>query len=76
MSYAVLHLPDGWKVKVRPLVGASADEMLLYLPGFVRAEDLEGAVLVLEKGAPPVEIDSLDLRTETTSSVIRVKLRG
>jgi len=75
-SYAVLHLTDGRKVTVRPLVGASADERLLYLPGFVTAEELEGAVLTLEEGAPPVEIDVLDLRTETTSSVIRVKLRG
>jgi len=37
---------------------------------------MEGAVLVREEDAPPVEIDLLDLRTETTNSVIRVKLRG
>jgi hypothetical protein len=73
---AALHLSDGRILRVRSLVGRTTGERLLYLPGFVIAEELEGAVLTPGKGAPPLEVDVLDLRTETTNSIVRVRLRG
>jgi hypothetical protein len=76
MGDAALLLADGRILRVRSLVGREAGERLLYFPGFITAEEMEGAVLVQEEDAPPAEIDLLDLRTETTNSVIRVKLRG
>jgi hypothetical protein len=75
MGDAELHLTDGRVLRVRSLVGRETGERLLYFPGFIAEEELEGAVLALEADAQPAEIDVLDLRTETTNSVVRVKLR-
>ncbi|MCK4593359.1 hypothetical protein KAU45_02575 [bacterium] len=74
MTEAVLHLADGRIINVRPLVGSSPDERLLYFPGFITREELTGAVLVLAENVPPVSIGVLDLRSETTNSMIRVRL--
>lgn len=74
MTEAALHLADGRIINVWPLGGSSPDERLLYFPGFITPEELAGAYVVLGESAPPVSIEVLDLRSETTSSMIRVKL--
>jgi hypothetical protein len=76
LTGAVLHLADGRTFSVRPLVGPAPDERLLYFPGFITVGELEGAHVVLGENTPPVGIEVLDLRGETTNSIIRVRLLG